>query len=124
MTLKKVLHAGLDALPECRTIAYVDMPSGLVLASASLTPVRQEALDKLAVAAATLLESPALAGMGCGAPGGARPVAMIGRGKACLFLRALSFPEHALCYMCDETALGADLHDRIARHRDAVAAAI
>ncbi len=131
MSLKDALEAGLADLPDCQTVCYVDMPSGLVLGAASRSPVAQELLDRLALLAATLLDSPALAalrdrlGTGRnGATGVGASVMVMGQGAMHVLVRSPSFPEHALCYICARTADPGVIERQVAAHRSLVAAAL
>jgi hypothetical protein len=100
MSLKDALIAGLDTVPGCETICYVDMASGLVLASHCYTRRPQEFYDKIASFATKLMQSPSLVGPSGKIEADEKCIFVLGHNRTHVFVKAMTFPEHAICYMC------------------------
>ena len=129
MSLKDALVAGLDAVPECQTICYVDMSSGLVLASQGRSRRPQEFYDKIASLAASFLQSPTMAEMAKSMaivtePESSPCICLFGGDQTHVFVKAKSFPEHAICYMCSPTVNPDALSAAVMENREIVANAM
>lgn len=130
MSLNDALDAGLQNVPGCRAVCYVDMKSGLVLATRSIKPYPQEVLDSFASITTQLVNSPVLAAMrnpvsNAGTSGGdGKDVCVVfGQTGLNVFIRAPKFPDHALCYICNETMRPEDVLAKVKQNQDDVAGA-
>lgn len=120
MSLKEALNRGLNDIPGCRTVCYVDMPSGLVLSSSSRRPRPQEVLDRIAVLAGKLFQSEGFAAVADG-PDKARQFTVFGQENMQVFVQPQNDPEHVLCYVCDMDADPDLVAEQVKSHRALVA---
>lgn len=114
MSLNEALEQGLRSVPGCQTVCYIDLPTGLILGSAALRPRPQEALDRIATAAAYLVESNGLSAISdqmrqsdaasVPNPAAVRQFFVHGPSTLRFFVQAKNEPEHVLCYVCDLSA--------------------
>ena len=129
MSLKDALVEGLASIPECQTICYVDLTSGLVLASHAHTRRPQEFYDRIGALAAQLLLSPSINSMAQTLTGDAgdldgRVIYVFGTDQVHAFVKSKLFPDHAICYMCAGTVDANDLPQPIMQNREAIAGAM
>ena len=124
MSLKDALIAGLDTVPGCETICYVDMASGLVLASHCHTRRPQEFYDKVASLATKLMQSPSLAGPSGNIDADEKSLFVLGHDRTHVFVKAKTFPEHAICYMCTNSADTDALSVAVTMNREIIANAM
>ena len=130
MPLKDALIAGLETVPQCETICYIDMDSGLVLASHSRQHRPQEFYDKTASLATRLMQSPSLADRfdklddNNKIDDDDRNIFVFGQNRTHVFVKAKTFPNHAICYMCARSAETQTLSDAVAKNRETIANAL
>lgn len=127
MSLNDALEHGLKDVPGCRAVCYVDTTSGLVLATRAVKPYPQEVLDSFASITSQLVNSPALSSMrGQLSDGESKDndVCMVfGQTGLNIFVRAPKYPEHALCYICNETTNPDEILAKVWQNQDNVAGA-
>ncbi len=98
MSLRELIDAGLSAAPECVAVSYIDMSAGLVLATASRTPYRQEILDRFAKVAGQIFRGPNFASLRATAgDDGIRQATVLGIDHLYVFQRIDADSDHALC---------------------------
>ncbi|MFZ1727733.1 MAG: hypothetical protein WBO29_07035 [Albidovulum sp.] len=124
MSLKDALIAGLDTVPGCETICYVDMDSGLVLASHCHIRRPQEFYDRIASLATKLMQSPSLADPSGKVDTDEKSIFVFGHDRTHVFVKAKTFPEHAICYMCASNADTDALSAAVMTNRETIANAM
>jgi hypothetical protein len=96
------LGAVVKAFPQARLVAFADLSSRMILASAGTLKRTQEDLDHLCNQARTSFDDPlfALSVEAFGEPHGA---VVMGQDAVRIFLRSASEPADALCCICDHS---------------------
>ena len=123
MSLNEVLDSGLASIPGCRTLCYVDMPSGLVLGASSHRRRAQEVYDRVADLATKLFHSKGFAALSPDTDdaGAMRQFIVFGKADAKYFVQAGEDPDHVLCYICDLSAEPEQVSKAVVAHRQQVA---
>ena len=101
-----------DDFPQCRSVTFADLSSGLVLCASTQVKLRQERLDALCDRARALLSGPGAAA--AAAVLGAAPdeAVLDEAGMLLVFVRSPVEPDEALCCECEP---GIDLNAFTAR---------
>ncbi len=121
MSLKEALKRGLEIVPTCKALCYVDFRSGLVLGKASRRVVPQEEFDRMADSAARLFCRDAGLTRLSASGAGLDQFAVLGRAALHVFARAMDEPDHALCYHCGLWGDMSSIPDAVRAHRESVA---
>ena len=122
MSLKDALVAGLETVPDCEAVCYVDMSSGLVLGSHGRSRKPQEFYDRMGAFATRVLTNAALSNLAETHGGGTDGcVVIFGARNTHVFVKSKTFNDHALCYMCATTAEPDALTIGVIENRETVA---
>ncbi len=120
MHFRTALGRGLETVPDCRAVCYVDLTSGLVLASSLRSYLPQEQLNLVATVGADLIESGAryAAAGPSAAAGGCAPSIVTVHGKTDLFVyvRLKEEDAHMLCYCCGPDAGSGQVMDAVLKN--------
>ncbi len=102
MALSEALREGLETIPGCRSVCYVDMRAGLVLGAQSHKPCPQERYDRMADMAARLFSEGVLSLVEHAAETAPdTEFTVCDPSGATVFVRGTEEPDHALCCQCD-----------------------
>ena len=114
MGVAESLGSMVKAFPQARLVAFADLSSRMILASAGPMSVTQEHLDRLCNAARTSFDDP-LFSLSVGAFGEPHCAVVMGPDSVRLFLRSDTEPADALCCICDP---GIDLAAFVSKIRE------
>ncbi len=103
MSLDEVLNTGLETIPGCKSLCYVDLPTRLVLVSKSHKPQPQEVYDRIAGKARQMFQGQGITSV-IPAEADARRLFFFHKSEVQVFTQPVGDPEHALCCVCDATA--------------------
>ena len=124
MGLKAALSIGLNAVPECTALCYVDMSADLVLATEARRRRPQEVFNSLCALARDVLQQGPAQRLAKDATGSADIAVLAGERGTLVFTRAHGHEGHALCLLCDPTEDVDNLGDQTRAMREAVANAM
>ncbi len=100
MAVAESLGAVVKAFPQVRLVAFADLSSRMILASAGPLAVNQEHLDRLCGQARASFDDP-LFSLSVEAFGEPHAAVVMGPDTLRLFLRSDAEPADALCCICD-----------------------
>ncbi|CUJ99451.1 hypothetical protein RUE5091_02043 [Ruegeria denitrificans] len=113
MTIEAALKAAMDTIPDCIAAGYVDMETGMLLAANTLDADSADVLDVLAIAVANLFQGRGVSGFeellrSAGVEEADNPgfgeIAVFSNDRLHIFLRTREYPDHAVCYICHNSA--------------------
>ncbi len=122
MKLNDALADGLHAIPGCRSLCYIDMPSRLVLGAKSHRSQPQEFYDACARQAGLLFRGQGMAGLQSQARARSS-VSIFTRTGLRMFVRPGNDVDHALCYHMDLPDDADEIFAAVEENRAHVAAA-
>ncbi|MEM1004749.1 MAG: hypothetical protein AAGK26_05170 [Pseudomonadota bacterium] len=113
MSIETALTTALETIPDCVAAGYVDMETGMLLGTTATDAENAELLDILALAVANLFqgrgvrafesllkeagtEEPEIPGFG--------EIAVFSKDRLTIFLRTREYPDHVVCYICNNSA--------------------
>lgn len=103
MSIARTLDSLRQAFPECRTVAYADISTSMILSTSSDDALRQEHLDALCETAVDMLDgtgAPPLADLLGKGDGGVFQVIVMDPAEVGIFLKSTTTPTDALCCLC------------------------
>lgn len=115
MSLRNALDSALETVPDCRAICYVDLSTGLVLASSLRIRLPQEHLDRVAQVGADLVDK---------CPDNSAIVTLFARNDLFAFTRLDGNADHMLCYDCGAHCDHDMITKAISQSRKQIAAAL
>lgn len=113
MSLDNALQTSMETIPECLAAGYIDMTSGMLLGVQSSPEQPQDVLEALAAATADLFQGRSIseieAQFSASRTDGMQDVyfqeiIVFSADFLHLFLRTDSYPDHVICYVCDQAA--------------------
>ncbi len=123
LKIAEQLDAMRSDFPQCRSLTFADLASGLVLYASTVKKMPQERLDAMSDRARALLEGPAAAAAERAL--GSRPSAAVWSGGDSLFIfvRSPVLPDEALCCECSAEIEVTAFTERAARELAALGTA-
>jgi len=113
MSIEAALASAMETIPDCIAAGYIDMETGMLLATSASEAVSSEVLDNLAVAVTNLFQGRGVqafqtlldaAGLQDADNPGFGEIAVFCNDRLHIFLRAPQYPEHTVCYICRDSA--------------------
>ncbi|WP_170551887.1 hypothetical protein [Ruegeria atlantica] len=113
MTIEAALNTAMDTIPDCIAAGYVDMETGMLLATNTLDTDSADILDTLAIAVANLFQGRGVKAFEellrsataeeSDSPGFGE-IAVFSNDRLHIFLRTREYPDHVVCYICHNSA--------------------
>lgn len=113
MPIEAALTSAMETIPDCIAAGYVDMETGMLLGTRATDGDSAEALDSLAIAVANLFQGRGVkafekllqqAGTEESDHPGFGEIAVFSNDRLNIFLRTQKYPDHVVCYICNNSA--------------------
>lgn len=114
MSLEKTLTAAISTIPECLAAGYVDMSTGMLLASKTVDSHPQEILDMVAAATADLFQGSTVVsiedhfkasrGLEKGGSHYFQEIVVFSDNLIHVFIRTKKYPEHVIAFVSRKNA--------------------
>ncbi len=113
MSIQTALTAAMETIPDCVAAGYVDMETGMLLGTSVKDADASDVLDTLALAAANLFQGRGVvafetmlreAGGDTNETPGFGEIAVFSGDRLIIFQRTREYPEHVVCYICNNSA--------------------
>lgn len=113
MSIELALNTAIETIPDCIAAGYVDMETGMLLATSTKDPDSAQALEHLALAVANLFQGRGVtafedmlraAQIDDTEHPGFGEIAVFSNGRLHIFLRTQEYRDHVVCYICRDSA--------------------
>ncbi|MGV6805107.1 MAG: hypothetical protein ACWA49_12945 [Ruegeria sp.] len=113
MSIEAALTDAMETIPDCIAAGYIDMETGMLLGTSTSDAAGSDVMDTLAIAVANLFQGRGIkafeemlqaAGLQEPENPGFGEIAVFSNDRLHVFLRTRKYPEHVVCYICQDSA--------------------